>query len=225
MTHQHNNAPSHQSVREHYRHLAPAYNKRANRTCIQAYRALLRTHLGEAKRILELGAGAAPLADEISAPLRVICDYSDAMLLSGRGTPHTRAIQADAASLPFDTASFDAVFCINLLEHVPEPRRVYEEAARALVPGGRFLAVTPNGDAAWLLEILERLHLKLPEGPHRFLRFDEAADLAPEGLRLLEHRRFLAFPTGGLRFTRLVDQALGGRAGRGLFQYIVFEKV
>jgi len=43
---------------------------------------------------------------------------------------------ADAAQLPFEDASIDAVTCFEVLEHVPEPNRVMGEIARVLVPGG-----------------------------------------------------------------------------------------
>ena len=76
----------------------------------------------------------------------------------------------------------------------------------------------------WLLDLLEAFHLKLPEGPHRFLTTRELAALADCGFRTLEHRLFLAFPAGPDAFVRAVDRAVAGRHGRGLFQYILLER-
>jgi SAM-dependent methyltransferase len=36
------------------------------------------------------------------------------------------------------------VFCDNVLEHLDHPEVVFREVARVLVPGGSFLAKTPN---------------------------------------------------------------------------------
>jgi len=68
-------------------------------------------------------------------PLRVF--YAD---LSPAHSPDTLA---DAAELPFVADCFDAVVCTEVLEHVPEPRRVLSEAHRILRPGGRLLLTVP----------------------------------------------------------------------------------
>ena len=54
-----------------------------------------------------------------------------------------RAIE-DAASLPFDSATFDVVLCIEVLEHLFTPHLAAKECARVLRPGGILLATTPN---------------------------------------------------------------------------------
>ncbi len=52
-------------------------------------------------------------------------------------------IAGDAARLPFPDACFDHAWCLNVLEHLPEPERVFGEVQRILKPGGRFVAFTP----------------------------------------------------------------------------------
>ncbi len=205
------------TVRAHYRALAPSYDQKANATCKAAYRELVARVFADAEAVLELGAGSSPLVTELPARRKVACDLSADMLRAG--TSSTRAV-SDAQRLPFADASFDGVFCINLLEHAPEPELVVREAARVLRQGGRFLAVTPNGDAEWLLDLLEKLRLKLPEGPHSFLSYDELAELAGDVFRIIEHRRFLALPVGPWSAARRLDRIAQG----GLFQYIVCKK-
>jgi SAM-dependent methyltransferase len=50
----------------------------------------------------------------------------------------------DAAELPFPDASFDAVVCVEVLEHLFEPRAAAAEIARVLRPGGVLIASVPN---------------------------------------------------------------------------------
>lgn len=56
--------------------------------------------------------------------------------------PHV-AIQADAAALPFEAASCDAIVCIHVLEHMSNDRGAMDEFFRVLKPGGWALVTTP----------------------------------------------------------------------------------
>jgi SAM-dependent methyltransferase len=50
----------------------------------------------------------------------------------------------DATSLPFDNDTFDAVVCIEVLEHLFQPQVAASEIRRVLKPGGVLLATVPN---------------------------------------------------------------------------------
>lgn len=55
-----------------------------------------------------------------------------------------RFLRAVGAALPFDEASFDAVVCLDVLEHVPDERLVLAEIARVLRPGGTLVVSVPH---------------------------------------------------------------------------------
>jgi SAM-dependent methyltransferase len=61
-----------------------------------------------------------------------------------------------SGTLPYGDAEFDAVVCLEGLEHIENPHQAIREFARLLAPGGHLIASTPNilnveERAKWLL--------------------------------------------------------------------------
>lgn len=52
-------------------------------------------------------------------------------------------IVCDITDIPEPDASFDAILCLEVLEHVPDPRAVIVELSRLLRPGGRLIMSAP----------------------------------------------------------------------------------
>lgn len=63
-------------------------------------------------------------------------------------------LQGDACALPADMAgAYDAVLCANLLDRVPDPARVLQQARDALAPGGVLVLTSPF---SWSEEYTDR---------------------------------------------------------------------
>jgi SAM-dependent methyltransferase len=52
---------------------------------------------------------------------------------------------SDITAIPAPDASFDAILCSEVLEHVPEPTHALDEFARLLKPGGVMILTAPFG--------------------------------------------------------------------------------
>ena len=95
-----------------------------------------------------------------------------------------RAIAYDVGvgeALPYADAGFDAVVCVDVLEHVQDLPRVLAEVARVLRPGGMFLFDTINRNPLSRLAtvtIAEDVLRLLPRGTH-----DPALFITPRELR------------------------------------------
>jgi ubiquinone/menaquinone biosynthesis C-methylase UbiE len=59
-----------------------------------------------------------------------------------------RYLTADLTRLPYPDASFDAIVCGWVLEHIPDPRLALSELSRVLQPGGKLLLMTTE-DTVW----------------------------------------------------------------------------
>ncbi len=107
--------------------------------------------LSQATRVLDVGCG---LGTDVAELARCLppggtatgIDASDTMIGEARRrTAHLgRGIVfdiGDAASLPYDDASFDACRTETVLNHVADPQQVVREMARVTRPGGRVAAL------------------------------------------------------------------------------------
>ncbi len=209
-------------VRAHYRALAPAYRRQANQTCEGRYREIVRRVMRDRSRVLELGSGSNALLDTVGPPGSVACDLSLDMLQQRKAVARTAAVVGAGEQLPFRDASFDGVYHINVIEHVADVEAVISEGARVLRPGGMLATVTPNGNWERWLNLAERWHMKIPEGPHTFLTTKALGAAVGRWFEVVEHRTFLACPGGPSPISAAVDRLPGvARMGWGFFQYVI----
>jgi SAM-dependent methyltransferase len=141
---------------------------------------------------------------------------------------------ADAQSLPFRAASFDNIVMFDVLHHIEQPFRFFEEAQRLLRPGGRVVmlepAITPVSQVFYRLMHPEPVDMSAdPFGPARpdperspwdanqaiptllFGRYGDAFALRFPKLRLIARQQLAlaSYPlSGGFRPWSLIPGAL-----------------
>lgn len=101
------------------------------------------------EHVLDVGCGTGIVARRAASQVRddgvvVGLDLNEGMLDVARETsseihPAIEWRLGDATDLPFDDESFDAVFCQQALQFVPDPEAALREMRRALSPGGRLV--------------------------------------------------------------------------------------
>ena len=120
-------------------------------------------------RILDAGCGGGgmplSLAEETSQVVGIdlVDRFRDAgtRLARERSLPNLDFVQADATSLPFSPASFDAVLSHAVIEHVADADRYLAQCRRVLKPGGwMYLSTAPHLSFAGAH--LPRLKLPVP---------------------------------------------------------------
>jgi len=97
--------------------------------------------LDESFRALEVGCGTGAILSEIHFPVFgldiALASLKEAKIHTQNRIPLTCA---DAFSLPYADASFDAVFCHFLLLWLPEPQLALKEMMRVTRPNGHIIA-------------------------------------------------------------------------------------
>lgn len=103
------------------------------------------------RKVLDVGCGGGLLAEEFA---RLGCqvigiDPSASSLATARAHAQQAGLDIDyrvgaGEDLPFADASFEIVYCSDVLEHVNDLEKVIAEIARVLKPGGVFLYDTIN---------------------------------------------------------------------------------
>jgi ubiquinone/menaquinone biosynthesis C-methylase UbiE len=97
-----------------------------------------------AASVLEVGCGTGHwLAELATIGARVAgVDLSRGMLLHARDVAiHSILLQGRAEQLPYASATFDRVICINALHHLVDGATFFREAIRVIRPGGGLLVI------------------------------------------------------------------------------------
>ena len=142
------------------------------------------------KRVLDVGFGGGILADAMSRrgaavlgidlaakPLKVAQLHA---LEAGTQGIEYREVAAEALAEEMP-AQFDAVTCMEMLEHVPDPSSIVRACAELAKPGGMvFFSTINRNPKAFLFAIVGAEHVLnlLPKGTHEYARFIKPSELA-----------------------------------------------
>lgn len=141
------------------------------------------------KRVLDVGCGGGLLSEGMATrgadvtgidlsekPLGVAKLH---LLESGQKVDYRKiAVEQLAEELP---GAFDAVTCLEMLEHVPNPSSVVSACARLVKPGGQvFFSTLNRNPKSYLFAVIgaEYLLNMLPKGTHDYGKFIKPSELS-----------------------------------------------
>ncbi len=140
------------------------------------------------KRVLDVGCGGGLLSEGMAVRGAEVTgiDLSEKplgvarlhLLESGQKVDY-RKVSAEqmAEDMP---GAFDAVTCLEMLEHVPDPASIVESCARLVKPGGQvFFSTINRNPKSYLLAVIgaEYILQMLPKGTHDFAKFIKPSEL------------------------------------------------
>ncbi|MBY0232302.1 MAG: class I SAM-dependent methyltransferase [Gemmataceae bacterium] len=98
-------------------------------------------------RVLDFGCGAGGLTFRLAEVCReavgidiekVKVDHAIRMAAE-RGQENVRFVCYEGGTIPFGDSSFDCIFCVDVIEHLPDPAGFVAQFRRLLKPGGQLL--------------------------------------------------------------------------------------
>lgn len=103
---------------------------------------------------------------------------------------------ADAHRLPFKSKSFDAVFCLETLEHVEEPDKVVSEMSRVLKNNGYVVVLVPSENflfkhIVWPLWVMGRGKIWKGTHLHDYSADEILVKLRVGGFTIEENHKFI----------------------------------
>ncbi len=157
---------------------------------------LVQQYVRPGASVLDAGAGAGAFSLRlVDAGYRVVASDVDGVGWQSRSVPFVRA-DIDHGLGAFRDSAFDAVCCLEVIEHIENPWQLLREISRVLRPQGQLILSTPN-----VTSFLSRLSF-LRTG--EFAQFDEASlaygHISPVTRRLVS----LAATRAGLHVLQVV---------------------
>ena len=141
------NSTTTESAEPYANYLDAAYGSRPE----SYYRQFLRSPLPQGASVLDWGCGLGGMLltlEGVDSSLSlhgadILAETLD-RLRDARPSWDLRRVAPQPTSLPWPDSSFDRVFLLDVVEHVPEPLEMLSEAHRVLKPGGILVLSTPD---------------------------------------------------------------------------------
>ena len=188
------------NVHNHYANLAKQYDKKLNLYCQNRFLRIIKKYTKG--KILDVGCGTG-YAQRRVGKNTIGLDLTYELLELNKNS----RVCGDALNIPFKTNSFDLVYSINIIEHVKHPQKLINECKRVLKKNCILILITPNGGMEFALDIAEKLNLKLPEGEHKFLLFNELHRLVKKSnMKIIFAKKFVLFPMRAGFITLFLEQ-------------------
>lgn len=141
------------------------------------------------KRVLDVGCGGGLLSEGMAARGAEVTgiDLSEKplgvaklhLLETGQKVDYRKiAVEQLAEEMP---GAFDAVTCLEMLEHVPNPSSIVSACARLVKPGGQvFFSTLNRNPKSYLFAVIgaEYILKMLPKGTHDYAKFIKPSELS-----------------------------------------------
>jgi ubiquinone/menaquinone biosynthesis C-methylase UbiE len=200
------------NVQDHFDHVAENYDYWKNRNWY--YYAELKNLLSDlippGQKVLEIGCATGDLLAHVRPSYGLGLDISPEMIhLAQRKHNDNQSLYfcADSVEALRTDTEFDYVFMADVIEHLSDVSGTLKAIQQIARPQTSFIMTMANPLWEPLLLLLEKMHLKMPEGPHHRLPLQAVRELVDgEGFSLKAEGRRVLVPMSIPLVSRMINR-------------------
>jgi ubiquinone/menaquinone biosynthesis C-methylase UbiE len=168
---------------------------------------LLGSLIPKGKRVFEVGCGTGDLLNNLSPKYGYGFDISSQMVKIAKDKHRQSKNLSFSTEWPKD--SFDYIFMSDVIEHLENPEETFKQISKLMGRNTTFICTMANPVWEPILMVAEKLGLKMPEGPHKRVSFEDLRIMMEQsGLKVVKHDYKLLMPISIPVLTKLVNKYL-----------------
>lgn len=225
-------------IKSHFENISIKYDQYKKRRSyyFSLLKGLYQQKLGDLSRswLMEIGCGTGELLVSLSPQKGLGIDIAFNMLKIAQQKYSNRKeigyLQAEAEALPILSEKFFGwIILPDILEHLHNLHLAFAELARISAKGTKIMISWADAKWSLILELLEKLKLKMPEGPHRWVSEKEIFPLIEKfNFTVLEKGNIALIPARIPWLSRFINSfyhKLPILKNLGLIRYIILLKI
>ena len=193
---------------EHFDKIASRYDpgKKKYSYYYENLKKLLASLIPPDKNVYEIGCGTGDLLATLKPKIGYGVDVSSEMIKIAKlkyGSSKNLHFFTDYPSTIIHQPSFDFIFMSDVIEHLDNPKEIFRKVRNIMdgktvfTVGQQTMFICTMANPIWepLLMIWEKLGLKMREGPHKRIAFEDLRTLIKEsGMEIVKHNYKLLIP-------------------------------
>lgn len=203
-----------ETPQSHFNRIAHRYDayKRKNSFYYSSLKSLLGSLIPSGKSVLEIGCGTGELLASLKPSKGLGIDISSEMVSLAKkkyGTNPRLDFKIGSAEKLLINGKWDYVIMVDVVEHLVDHRTVFSRISRFIGPHTKLIITMANPIWEPILVLAEKLRLKMPEGPHRRIKFNQIKSfLKAEQLTIIKHDFDLLIPVFIPGITSIINNGL-----------------
>lgn len=200
-------------VEKHFDKVAESYDfyKKKNSFYYDNLKKLLRSLIPPKSDVFEFGCGTGELLASLNPKNGYGFDISKEMikLAKFKHKPNKNLIFSTElpSTINHQSLVFDYIFMSDVIEHLENPAETFKEISKLMDKNTKYIITMANPIWEPFLMLAEKLRLKMPEGPHKRIKYrDLRSEIEKKGLRIIKHDYTLLIPVKIPLITKFVNK-------------------
>lgn len=179
-------------VGAHFDKIANSYDsyKENNQYYYDNLKKLLESLIHSKSNIFEVGCGTGDLIASLEPDYGVGFDISNKMIAIAK-----RKHRDIHFSTHWPKQKFDYIFMSDVIEHLENPNEIFRKISKLMNYNSIFICTMANPILEPILMMAEKMKLKMPEGPHKRIKYKDLRPMIEDsGMKIREHNFILLIP-------------------------------